>query len=460
MNGPLLVDTAYEWAGFQAAASLHAALSDTGLPVIFALSGLAWRVFRASEDGLLRPLLVHVLALAVLAALLSPASADRADAAHRRAPRALAWLDAAADGLMVRAVAGVDADFLKNPYEWERLALLAGVARFEDPALRERMATFFEGCTLPALARVKDAAPAAALRNPLADGTGLEYAALYDGTGRTCEDARRALLGEARREVEDRPAHRDRLGALLAYEGGSRELLASAYLDKLVRNEWRRPAPSAGELALARSAAGPMTFLDPDRQTAQSPSWWRGSALNLVPGSEAGHAFVSSAAFAAIGASKQWFADGISARERQYLVSAHAPQLYGLFVMLLLALFPVAGLLALLPGKWTVLLQFAKVFASVKLWPLGWALLTAFAERRPAHLALADVAGGTGGEFLEAFRQSDPPNVFVSVSLMYFVVPAVSFLVVNLVSGAAAAPFAGAAPRAAAAAVPAPPRVS
>lgn len=452
-DAPFLLDSAWEYAGFDGAAALQGALSSLMLPFLFALAGLAWRIFRSAEEGLLRPLAFHLIGLVALVWLLGAPSKEALDLPHRRAPRALGLIDAGLDGVVSQTLKRVNRDFLTRPFEFERLSLLAGIARFQGSQLNRDIREFMEGCAEPALARMGEA-PAAARRNPLADGTGLPYDGYVDDADRPCEERRRELLARARRELDD-AHHRSRLQWLAAYEGGNSSDLREAYLDKLVRNAWKSPEPTPDELAATRIAVGPMAFIDPHRQSAQNPeiygarrkdSWVRASGLANM---------VKDIVISVIASGKQWFGDAVSAKERQYMVVSHAPHLYGLFTMILMAFFPIAGLYSLLPGKWTVLLQYTKVLASVKLWPVGWALLTAFTERRPAVLALADGRGDLGTEVERAMRTMDPPNLFVSVSLMYFVVPAISFLVVQLVSHAAAVPFSAAAPKPAGAGLPA-----
>jgi hypothetical protein len=126
----------------------------------------------------------------------------------------------------------------------------------------------------------------------------------------------------------------------------------------------------------------------------------------------------------------------LTAKQKYYQVLTLGPHLYGLSEMVLLGLFPLAGLFALAPGRWRVLIHFLKVFGSVKLWPVGWAVLSTFNERRGV---------------IEAF---DPPdrgggNVFLAVTGMYLLIPAIAFLVVHLAEAAAALPFAPAVPPAA-----------
>ena len=114
-------------------------------------------------------------------------------------------------------------------------------------------------------------------------------------------------------------------------------------------------------------------------------------------------------------------------------MTTYGPHVYGLALMILLGLFPIAGLFALCPNQWKVLLNFSKAFISVKLWPVGWTLLSTFNQRRGA---------------LEAFdapeRVSGSP--FLAIAAMYLLTPALMFLSVHLATTAAALPFTPAMP--------------
>ncbi len=99
----------------------------------------------------------------------------------------------------------------------------------------------------------------------------------------------------------------------------------------------------------------------------------------------------------------------------------------------MIGLFPLAGLMALVPGKWRAPVNYGKVLVSVKLWPVLWAALSSFNAGRPA---------------LEAF-EPDPrgsADVFLAVAWMYLLTPALAYLVVNLAVSAAAVPFGPALP--------------
>ena len=446
-EGPDLLDTAYEYAGFQAAGSFQEALSGLSVPLLFALAGVAYRVFRVAEDGAVRPMAFHILTLFLTAWLASPRSTDPSALPHLRAPRALAMIDAAADAVVRRAVAGVDKDFLTRPFEWERLALLARVSRIQDAELAEATHSFLEDCAAAAILRSGSPPPDGARRNPIADDSGMKYEGLVDAFGRSCETLRRGLVDALRREVESLEIHREALAALSTYDGGEKGDPREAYIDKLVRNHWLRPDPNEGELALAARSVGPYQWIDANRRTLRLPVNG-GRAINsivdLVTFPFTTAAEVGTSVFAQ---ASQWMSDATEAKQRHYLVATHAPHLYGLSIMLLMSLFPIAALCALLPGKWTALLQFSKLFVSVKLWPFGWALLTAFTQRRPSAMALADAASDLRAPVEQALRIGETPNLFITISLFYVLVPALTFLSVQLVSHAASLPFQSAMPR-------------
>ena len=444
---PDLLDTAYEYAGFQAAGVFQDALAGLHIPLLFALAGVAYRVFRVAEDGAIRPLALYMLSLFLIAWLASPRSTDSAALPHLRAPRALAMIDAAADSLVRRAIGGIDRDFLTRPFEWERLALLAHVSRIQDADLASGVRGFLEECVPAAMIRAGSRPPDGARRNPMADDSGLAYSGLVDAGGRGCEKLRRGLVDALRLEVERHPLHRETLAALASYSGGGGPDFQSSYIDKLVRNHWMRPEASEGELAATSRSLGPYRWYDPNRKTMRIPTDGGHDVNSLVDILLLPFAHIGEIATTLFAEASQWVSAGTEAKQRYYLVTTHAPHLYGLTIMLLMALFPIAALYSLLPGKWPALLHFAKLFFSVKLWPFGWALLTSFTERRPTVLALADASTDLRASVEHALRIGETPNLFVTISLLYFAVPALSFVVLQLVSHAASLPFQSSLPR-------------
>jgi hypothetical protein len=154
---------------------------------------------------------------------------------------------------------------------------------------------------------------------------------------------------------------------------------------------------------------------------------WGGFVLQ-IGGDRAANALAS-------GASRlnQWWENSFTAKQKHYLACVYGPHVYGLALLFVIGLFPLAGLIALLPGNWRALVNWGKVFVSVKLWPVLWAALSNFNARRSS---------------LEVF-DPDPrgsADVFLAVSSMYPLTPAIAYLVVNLAVSAAAMPFSPALP--------------
>jgi hypothetical protein len=106
---------------------------------------------------------------------------------------------------------------------------------------------------------------------------------------------------------------------------------------------------------------------------------------------------------------------------------------YGLVMMLVLGLFPLAGLWALWPGHAKALVHWGKLLVSVKLWPVGWAALSSFNAKRTAMEAFDPAPRGA-------------VDVFLAVSALYVLVPAIAFAVVQVAAQAAMLPFSPALP--------------
>jgi hypothetical protein len=204
------------------------------------------------------------------------------------------------------------------------------------------------------------------------------------------------------------------------------------YLEQVARRAIDGPGSPTDEQRLVLESLGTYALSDASQETGGG---WLGAFLGLFlvelrPGSfdDLERSIVSWTA-----ALEQGWQNSYTARQRYYLATIYGPPVYGLALLLLLALFPVAGLCSLLPGLSGVFVNFAKTFVSVKLWPVGWGILSRFNERR---------------SILEVFEPADrtQADVFLAVASMYLLVPGLAFLVVHLAATAAALPFRDAAP--------------
>lgn len=126
---------------------------------------------------------------------------------------------------------------------------------------------------------------------------------------------------------------------------------------------------------------------------------------------------------------KQWFQTHAEGPATYYKVSLYAPYMYGLVQMVLIGLFPVAALWALWPGHWKALLNFGKLFLSVKLWMVFWSILAAFNQARYDLVLGNDPARNGIGNQIE---------IFPSICAMYLLTPLLSYMIVSLATSCGA----------------------
>ena len=135
---------------------------------------------------------------------------------------------------------------------------------------------------------------------------------------------------------------------------------------------------------------------------------------------------------------KQWFQTHAEGPATYYKVSLYAPYMYGLVQMVLIGLFPVAALWALWPGHWKALLNFGKLFLSVKLWMVFWSILAAFNQARYDLVLGNDPARNGIGNQIE---------IFPSIVAMYLLTPLLSYMIVSLATSCGALAFQGLIPK-------------
>lgn len=410
-----MIDTVYEYAGLKLAGSLWGMFSSVGLPLVVALAGVAFAVHSVADKGSIRPLAIHLMSLILAAGLLASTSQQGV-----RTPRFVAWLGQATDLLQKRAVRQINDRFLTEPFEWERIAARVGSARILDPALVRDVDLFLASCGRTTLARAEPRRG-----NLLRDG-----ALPYEGA---CEDRRRALWQRLQQHVQENPHHRATVDAARAKDPAQGAAFADRYADELAVRAIDEPGGAVSESALIRASLGEYSYTDPAQSTGELPAWAKGTmgAAGFLFGEE-----VANVAITGLAELHQNYSARFAAKQKYYLAVTYGPHVYGLTLMILLGLFPVAALFSLLPQQWRVLTNYIKAFVSVKLWPVGWTLLSTFNQRRGA---------------MEAFDAPEriSGNAFFAISAMYLIVPALMFLIVHLAVSAAALPFTPAVPPAA-----------
>jgi hypothetical protein len=406
------IDTIYEYAGLKLAGSLWDVFSAVGLPLIVALAGVAHGVHSIADRGSIRPLAVHVMYLILAAGMLGSTTVRGV-----KTPRFVAYLGQATDLLQKRAVRQINERFLTEPFEWERIAARVSFARLLDPALERDVGLFLESCGRTTLARAEPRHG-----NLLRDG-----ALPYEGP---CEDRRRGLWQRVQAHLQENPHHRATLDAALARQPAQGAAFAERYADEIVLRAIDEPGGPMSEDALVLASLGEYSYTAPGQATPALPAWARAlmGPVGWMLGDEAANVAITGAAEL-----HQSYVDRFTSKQKFYLAVTYGPHVYGLALMVLLGLFPVAGLFALCPNQWKLFLNYAKVLISIKLWPVGWTLLSTFNERR-GIIETFDAPGRVSG------------TPFLAVASMYLIVPGIMFLIVHLAATAAALPFSPALP--------------
>jgi hypothetical protein len=412
------VDTVHEYAGYGLAGLLQEILSGWGIPLLVALGGTARLVLAMAERGTPRDLAVHALGLVLVVWLTSLTSKESLPA-----PRLAVWTGAAADAVQRRAARTIRSDFLEDPFGWERLAATASLGRIYDPALARDVDGFLESCAKTALASTSTPTASPNLLRP---GV-LRY-------GPRCETWREELWARLREHLLEDARHARLRSAAERRSPGEASAFIEAYADQVVARAVDEPGSPTSEAALVAASLGEYRHFDPAQSTGGASPWAaaerpRGLIWDLLGAGVDGGVSV-------LAGLRQAWESRFAAKQAYYLVVSYGPHLYGLTLMAVLGFFPAAGLWALLPGRWTALVNWGKVFVSVKLWPVGWAALSAFNARRGALEALDPPGRGAA-------------DVFLGVAAMYLLVPSLAWLMVHLGAAAAAAPFASAIPPAA-----------
>jgi len=204
----------------------------------------------------------------------------------------------------------------------------------------------------------------------------------------------------------------------------------NAYLDELIRKRTAQGGKDAlgGEIGLLAAAVPEYSMVASSQQSTsnvQNVGQWVKSAVSFVV-----------KGFQSV---KQWFQTHAEGPATYYKVSLYAPYMYGLVQMVLIGLFPVAALWALWPGHWKALLNFGKLFLSVKLWMVFWSILAAFNQAR-YDLVLGNnpARNGIGNQI----------EIFPSICAMYLLTPVLSYMIVSLATSCGALALQGLIPKA------------
>ncbi len=486
------IDTAYEAAGFLMAQNFLDALYGVLLPLV-ALVGMAIVFYQAIVKQDFKNVLLYFFYLLIVGFLLEPASAMRIPLGGKytglsfdkrieggtvlKAPRLLVWMNSGIDFLVGKAGGSAFGGW-DQAFKMQKLTETLSRARIEDPQVREGFRFFVDYCYVAALARSKNVSGPYAL-NPYLEffhddgsnefnhfregfsygknGRGFPvkwlnyegYAALSvdleDGTTVNCKELALKLQVAIGEEIQ-----RSHLSDVKEIASSYRTDLTRTgflYAERLIYNELFGGTPAAGlEKTFTAHTPSAMTFgeLFMKKSQMSSPALPRsGPAVEnswqaAQEGAAQGWASVTSSVSNGWEMAKEgvtygfaWLTKEISPIYARYMVVMMAPVLYGIVLMILLAAFPLVAVFALLPFKWQVALNFAKLLGSVKLWPLFWTMV--------GKIESSVMAPGV--EELFTTHEVSASSVALAAAAMYLVVPALSYLVVSLATSVIAMPF-------------------
>jgi hypothetical protein len=333
-----------------------------------------------------------------------------------RVPRIIGVAHRLTDGLIRQFVGGLANDVGYTLFRWQ--AVVAGMkqASILDPQLSGDFHTFLRYCYWPAHAArgasSDEDGGAVARPLPLREPSDEIYSGLdmpLSVSWRPCTTMKEALNKRLRRHVAENEVHTQAIQA--GAELGQAREVEESYLTRLIYNE-TFGGGSGGEMARLKNAV-------PDYSSWDQQYMGTAKVGTVAQGASGLLGMLSS------------FWEGSSQETLgptlYYRLTLFAPYLYGLLQAVILMAFPIAGLWSLWPGSWMAILNFLKLWTSIKIWPVFWTFLSSFNIYR-LNLPTDDPLGveGTGGS----------AAMFASVAAMYVLVPVLSYMVMNLVSQA------------------------
>lgn len=469
LRGWTAIDTLYEVKGFQLASAYFGPLYLLLVTVVFGF-GIARTLFKMTETNRARDLVVYVSVAVLLMWLIQPTTVavaapagytydnglgemvesartgEGTRATVSGVPRIMAFAHVAIDHLTRFVIQRVDGSFEKNPFGHDRAATLLRFSRIKDESLRSQYHAFVAACYVRVLAereRVGKPAPEPYYDpfklsldeyNPfrMPDVYAPTYASAPGGyvpgnpsviPGEPCGELARTLYGRLKDDVdrnhgETAQAVHDVLQAKGGYGVRPGQVQHAVVSDVVIRyilhNETR------GLLATSEIVA---------LQKALSDDTWSGRTRGVSnPQNAVDHV---ASVISSLVQLKSNIDSAINLQAEgpatYFKAVSYGPYVYGIAGMLILALFPLAAFIALLPGHWTALFTWMKYLLSVKLWMVFWSILSRFNEYRYNLEDLGD--GPENGVGNAAY-------MFPALAAMYLLTPGLSFIAVQLLSSA------------------------
>jgi hypothetical protein len=465
MSGWSAIDTLYEIKGFQLAANFFGPLYMILVAVLFGF-GTITVLYRTSIENRYRGVVVYIASAILLMWLIAPitvqvsvpagyaydgtleelvqsaASGRGPYAVVERVPRIMAWMHHSIDALTHQLVGAVNSSFAKQPFGQDRGAVLLRLSKIQDEVLRTKYQTFVLSCYVPVLARrehEKRPAPDPYYDpfkvTPLSDYNGFRMPGgvrvspstsgpvytMETIPGDPCEDLARTLYQDLQNHVSKDAIHQETVKVVQGVlQKGSHSSVAVGIVNDiilryLVHNE-TLGLLGTNEVRALQEAVPDYEMFDRKTQTSGGSQDWVDRVRTTVSWLVKIRQSVD-----------QWIKHHAEGPALYFKVACYAPTMYGLAGMVILAIFPFAGFIALLPGHWTALLLWAKYLLWVKLWMVFWSVLSKFNEWRYSLEDIgSDPSNGIG----------DASYIFPAIAAMYLLTPGLSAIVVTLLSAA------------------------
>lgn len=412
VQGITSVDSYMEALGLKAAGETLGLLQSVGIPYLLALGSVAFLFYRASERGGWNRPIVYFFQTAVWLALLEPVDvmlAGTKGTMRISTPRALFHTLDITDTVMTAA----SSNFLVMRKEMirDRLSFAFLNLRIRDGETREAARLFFRKCLAPKLLqRVRDGISTSF---DLVMPFNLEF---VDPKEKECKGMKEALFGKIQQDLRSSSA------VLNLLEDTASMTEGQALIRQIINARHGNPNISVDEYlvnaAMAREIGYEFNEMDRVANLTSAAATLQMDSKLLK---EVGIFDRLTQGVANINFYALMLPNGlqavVDAHGARFALMAHAPYAYGFALMLLLAGFPIAAVWGLLPGGWLALWNWGKVFLSVKLWPLFWNLMYVYTS------------------------SSEDLNSRLVIPYVYFAVPMVAFLFVNLLARSVSEPF-------------------
>jgi len=369
-----------------------------------------------------------------------------------RVPRLLAFSSALIDALQGALISDIQRGVYFSNFEWLRITEINQKSRILDPDLRHDVGIYLAHCYWPAIAAWKseDARPWEVV--PLA-GQGIDEWLLkqYETMPETywtseritafpgdrmvrCGDLHARLRVRVENHIGDEEFHRNAIAtfARLAEAEGNTSLSGEAY-----SKFYRRRLLYNEIFILNGSEAAGIRHALPEFGLMSGGGWdythMGVSNLDTLTSSSMWDRFtgvwkdIPAIVAALVAGLSEWWTQKALGPATYYRISAMGPYIYGMVTAFLLMLFPIAGLMSFWPRWWTAIVNFMKVFISVKLWPIFWSYTSAMISYRGVFNA-EDPEGFQG-----TFGHEGMVPAFAG---MYLMAPVLSYIIVSLASNA------------------------